>query len=256
MTRHSLAAKDTYGTAKNILEAAAKASGLQWSFRGKLHGCGMLWQWGMPCSVDKRKTGKPAQLVPIGPNWSEDNMFWKAFLPTSFGFERVCVSQTQGPIFTADWFGPRETWVMEVQDNDCVAIWSPTLGYAEYADAIMGRCNFSHGMWRVDAFTLRGSDARVGHWAWILVYLSGSKISKTPTTKNVGQDRKIEVVAVWHVVVVAKPRFCPFPLLYRGNELDSEPDIRNDIELLHATCHNLTDLKIPSHTLNISPDEP
>jgi hypothetical protein len=44
MTRHSLAAKDTYGTAKNILEAAAKASGLQWSFRGKLHGCGMLWQ--------------------------------------------------------------------------------------------------------------------------------------------------------------------------------------------------------------------
>ena len=73
-------------------------------------------------------SGKPenqpnwSQLVPIGPNWSEDNMFWKAFLPTSFGFERVCVFQTQGPIFTADWFGPRETWVMEVQDNDRVAI--------------------------------------------------------------------------------------------------------------------------------------
>lgn len=49
-------------------------------------------------------------------------MFWKAFLPTSFGFERVCVFQTRGPIFTADWFGPRETWVMEVQDNDRVAI--------------------------------------------------------------------------------------------------------------------------------------
>jgi len=87
----------------------------------------------------------------------------------------------------------------------------------------------------------------------ILVYLSGSKIS-TPTTKNVGQNR-IEVVAA-HVVVVAKPRFCPFPLLYRGNELDSEPDIRNDIALLHATCHNLTDLKIPSHALTILPDEP
>mmetsp|Transcript_47625 Transcript_47625/g.96923 ORF Transcript_47625/g.96923 Transcript_47625/m.96923 type:complete len:397 (-) Transcript_47625:23-1213(-) len=85
---------DTYGTAKNILETAAKASGLQWSFRG--------------------------------------------------------------PIFTADWFGPRETWVMEVQD----------------------------------------------------------------------QMPELDI------------EFCPFPLLYRGNELDSEPDIRNDIALLHVDGWN------------------
>mmetsp|Transcript_43678 Transcript_43678/g.69357 ORF Transcript_43678/g.69357 Transcript_43678/m.69357 type:complete len:391 (-) Transcript_43678:40-1212(-) len=85
---------DTYGTAKRILEVAAKASGLQWSFRG--------------------------------------------------------------PIFTADWFGPRETWVMEVQDE------MPELDI----------------------------------------------------------------------------EFCPFPLLYRGNELDSEPDIRNDTLLSHVDGWN------------------
>jgi len=85
---------DTYGTAKNILEAAAKASGLRWSFRG--------------------------------------------------------------PIFTADWFGNRDTWVMEVED----------------------------------------------------------------------QMPELDIQS------------SPFPLLYRGNELDSEPDIRDDAFLSHVDGWN------------------
>lgn len=63
---------DAFGTARGILDEAAKATGLPWSFKG--------------------------------------------------------------PIFTAEWFGTRDTWVMEVQDSSrvldsYVSGWHGRLGY-------------------------------------------------------------------------------------------------------------------------------
>ena len=46
--------------------------------------------------------------------------------------------------------------------------------------------------------------------------------------ENVSLQRVVTTsFSVFQILV----RFCPFPLLYRGNELDSEPDIRNDTNL-------------------------
>eukprot|EP00435_Cladocopium_sp_Y103_P020212 s1031_g4.t3 len=50
---------DTYGTAKNILEAAAKASGLQWGFRGKLR---CVACFGRHATLGKRKTDQMPEL--------------------------------------------------------------------------------------------------------------------------------------------------------------------------------------------------
>ena len=69
-------AEDTYGTAKKILEAAAKASGLQWSFRG----CGHA----MHCHAQ-------SQSVPGCPR-SEDNIFW-TFKLAKLWKEFVCFNR-------------------------------------------------------------------------------------------------------------------------------------------------------------------
>lgn len=93
---------EKYGTARGILEAAAQASGLKWSFRG--------------------------------------------------------------PIFTAEWFGPRDTWVLEVEDGmpelDIQSCPFPLLYRGNEMDAALDAPEPEHAspFQHVDGWTLPGED--------------------------------------------------------------------------------------------------
>jgi len=93
---------EKYGTARGILQAAAEASGLKWSFRG--------------------------------------------------------------PIFTAEWFGPRDTWVLEVEDGmpelDIQSCPFPLLYRGNEMDAALDASEPEHAspFQHVDGWTLPGED--------------------------------------------------------------------------------------------------
>ena len=109
------------------------------------HGCGNA------CHAQLAESPSWSQLIP-GQHFLES-------LPSNLRL-RKSVCQTQGPIFTTDWFGTRETWAMEVQDNDRVLFEAQLWGMLSMMLSLPWDVEGSE-LW--DAFTLRGSDARVGH---------------------------------------------------------------------------------------------